>query len=407
VQTDQSPQARLSRQQLAEEGEVGGGYLDRLEAAGLLTPADGGYAWGDVWRVRTYRALEAAGMPLERLASAFSRGPLSLGFLDAMLPTPSPRTGRSFAEFAATFGDRAPLVGQIYEMLGLAHPPPGMQMRQDEEEMVTELIEVWGADPAIAKRAARVVGQSLRQLVEGWTGLHYELYRGIGGDRSDWPEELRAREPMMARRAIRLAGRIPSWLIVREYEQVMTADVIENVELQIDPFADRAGPPAGRWLPAVAFIDLAGYTALTEREGDREAARSTAVFEEAVATAATQHGGRVVKMLGDGALLHFLDARSAIDATLRVRDGLGDPRLRPHAGIDCGPVAERDGDIFGRVVNTASRLAGVAEAGEIVVSRLVAEAAEAAGHRVEAIGERALKGVAAPVAAFRIGTPTA
>jgi class 3 adenylate cyclase len=337
---------------------------------------------------------------LDRLAPEFTSGRLSLGFLETMMPRPSPRTGQTFGQFAESLGDRGAFAGEVYQMLGLARPSDEMAMREDEEAVIREMIELWADDPEIMKRAARVAGYAIRLVVEGWTGLHYELYRGLGGGgRERWSPELREREPAMAGRAIRLAESIPHWLTVRHYEQVLYSDIIENIEMQIDPFEARDHGPAVRQ-PAVVFVDLSGFTAMTEVQGDAAAASTTARFEEAVSLAALRHGGRVVKLLGDGAMLHFGDAASAIRATAQVRDDIADLPLGPHAGIDCGPIAERDGDLFGRTVNMASRLASAAGDGQILVSADVAQVAQDAGMETQALGSRQLKGLDRPVPTF-------
>jgi class 3 adenylate cyclase len=269
------------------------------------------------------------------------------------------------------------------------------------------MIELWAEDAEIMKRAARVAGYAIRLVVEGWTGLHYELYRSLGGGgREHWSPELREREPAMAGRAIRLAETIPGWLTVRHYEQVLYSDIIENIEMHIDPFEERDAEKPGVRQPSVVFIDLSGFTAMTEAEGDGAAASTTARFEEAVSLAALRHGGRVVKLLGDGAMLQFGDAVPAIRATARVREELADLPLPPHAGIDCGPIAERDGDVFGRTVNMASRLASAAREGQIVMSAAVAQAATDAGFEHEAMGALRLKGLERPVPAFLLSGPT-
>ena len=101
-----------------------------------------------------------------------------------------------------------------------------------------------------------------------------------------------------------------------------------------------------------------------------------------------------MKLLGDGALLLFPDAdpcAAAVRAAVAIRDELRAHDLHPHTGIDHGPVVERDGDIFGRTVNLAARLASLATAGQIVVSEAWrglgdrAQAARDAGARVRAI----------------------
>ena len=111
----------LTRAQLADEGEVDEAYIERLVEIGALHPTDAIFGWADLWRVRTMRALEDAGMPLERIAPLFQSGRLNLAFLDNMLSL-APRTGRSFGEFAASLGEHEALAGTAYEMLGLAHP---------------------------------------------------------------------------------------------------------------------------------------------------------------------------------------------------------------------------------------------------------------------------------------------
>ena len=151
-------------------------------------------------------------------------------------------------------------------------------------------------------------------------------------------------------------------------------------------------------------MDISGYTALTETAGDAVAAEATSRFEHAVTVATTASGGRIVKLLGDGALLLFRDADpclSAVRAASAIRDQLAAEGLHPHAGIDVGPVTERDGAIFGRPVNHAARLASVATAGQVVVSEAVA-AALAGGYAVEPLGDVTLKGVAVPVPVFRV-----
>ncbi len=277
--------------------------------------------------------------------------------------------------------------------------------------MLMAFVRQWGADPDIALRAARLVGQSTQRFAEGWAGLHYELYRSLlGPDRETWSHEDRVREGVAARGAVELAMAALPWLILHHVERRLAADVVENVLTAVGPFAERIhDPDAGARLPAVAFVDISGYTALTESAGNVAAARATSRFEHVVTVATAASQGRVVKLLGDGALLLFPAADpcvSAIRATTQIRRELRAEGLHPHAGIDLGPVVERDGDIFGRTVNLASRLASIATAGQIVVSEAVAAGLGAgpapAWGTIEPLGEVELKGFDRPVSAYRI-----
>ncbi len=178
--------------------------------------------------------------------------------------------------------------------------------------------------------------------------------------------------------------------------------MIENIEMRIEPYAERLTDPGVRQ-PAVVLVDLSGFTAMTEAEGDAAAATTAARLDDAASRAALRGGGRVVKLLGDGALLLFPDADTAVRATCWVRDQLADLPLHLHAGIDSGPVAERDGDVFGRTVNMAARLASAAKDGQILVSAAARDAASGLPESgVRPVGPLQLKGLEQPVAAFAV-----
>src|SRR5918996_6141624 len=109
----------------------------------------------------------------------------------------------------------------------------------------------------------------------------------------------------------------------------------------------QATPP-----PAIVFADISGFTRLTEQRGDETAVLAATSLQRHADAVATSHGGRLVKLLGDGAMLRFPEAAGASDAALELvetmsREGV----LSAHAGVHAGPVIERDLDIFGRTVN--------------------------------------------------------
>lgn len=400
---DPSHEARL-----AAEAQVDPALVRRLVELGVLRPTGDGFRAGDVWRVRILRAVEASGVSLEAVAEAVRSQDFDLGFLDTLLPPRPPLSGRTFGELAASLGDAGELATPVAETLGLeAHAPDDTTTAADEE-MLRALIRQWGADRDIALRAARLVAQTTQRFAEGWAQLHYELYRDLyGPDRLAWSDEQHALESAAARAAVELALRVVPWMILHQVERLLAADVVDNVLTAVGPFSARVqDPKAGARLPAVAFVDISGYTALTESAGDAAAARATSRFEHAVTVAMAAAGGRIVKLLGDGALLLFQDAEpcaTAVRAVTAIRDQLVAEGLHPHAGIDVGPVTERDGDVFGRTVNHASRLASVATAGQVVVSDAVASALADGPWEVRALGDVTLKGIAVPVPVFLVG----
>lgn len=115
---------------------------------------------------------------------------------------------------------------------------------------------------------------------------------------------------------------------------------------------------------------------------------------ELAETVVRRHGGRVIKLLGDGVLLLFDGPCVAIDAGVgltreRVKAGLP----AAHAGIHSGPIVERDGDVFGTTVNVASRIANHAPAGTILVSEPVAPGCPKRTERFEPLGEVHISGL--------------
>jgi adenylate cyclase len=130
--------------------------------------------------------------------------------------------------------------------------------------------------------------------------------------------------------------------------------------------------------PVMCFVDLTGYTGLTEERGDRFAADVAAQLASLVKDISRRHGGSPIRWLGDGGMFHFRDPARAVEAGLDMVEQAPAIGLPPaHIGIHAGPVIFQDGDVYGWTVNIASRLASVAQAGQVVVSEEVAQRPDA------------------------------
>jgi adenylate cyclase len=147
--------------------------------------------------------------------------------------------------------------------------------------------------------------------------------------------------------------------------------------------------------PAICFLDLSGYTRLTEERGDSAAADLAARLSRLVQRTSSKHGGKPVKWLGDGVMFYFRDPGPGVLAALEMVEGAREADLPPaHVGLHAGPVLFQEGDYFGRTVNTAARIADYARRGEVLVSdAVVAVAAKVKGVEFEAIGPVELKGL--------------
>lgn len=141
-----------------------------------------------------------------------------------------------------------------------------------------------------------------------------------------------------------------------------------------------------------AFVDLAGFSALTEAHGDTAAADLVERFTELVDQTLAGDAQRV-RTIGDAVFLVALEPRAA----LRMLDRLwakaeaseSFPVLR--AGLHHGEAVERGSDYFGSAVNIAARVTALAAGGQVLATNQIAEVARGEGRTVTAVGRVELK----------------
>ena len=162
------------------------------------------------------------------------------------------------------------------------------------------------------------------------------------------------------------------------------------------------GTAPQRQPPAIAFLDLSGYTRLAEERGDEAAAEVAADLAGVVRGTAESHGGRPVKWLGDGVMFHFNDPAGAIRGGLELVERTEQAISVPaRIGINAGAVIVQEGDYFGRTVNVAARIADYAQPREVLVSEEARESAEITDVEFELVGDVPLRGVSKSVRLHR------
>jgi adenylate cyclase len=174
-----------------------------------------------------------------------------------------------------------------------------------------------------------------------------------------------------------------------------TRNLVETAEVLLERAGIRSRTERP---PAMCFLDITGYTRLTQERGDEVAADLAAELARLVQRSSVQHTGRPVKWLGDGVMFYFAEPGPGVVAALEMVEGVDQAGLPPaHVGLHAGPVIFQQGDYFGQTVNVASRIAEYARPGEVLVSREVVEASKVDGVRFTDIGPVELKGVAEAV----------
>jgi len=157
---------------------------------------------------------------------------------------------------------------------------------------------------------------------------------------------------------------------------------------------------------AVGFVDLVGFTPLSQRLPVRELHSIVDEFEGAAYDIVTSQRGRVVKLIGDEVMFVALEPRDACEIALALVDRFAESeaKVTPRGGLAFGEILSRGGDFYGPVVNLASRIADLAVPNEILVTPELRERAEKALAPLtfDAAGRRLLKGFDEPLELFGV-----
>ena len=166
-----------------------------------------------------------------------------------------------------------------------------------------------------------------------------------------------------------------------------------------------------RRLAAILVGDVVGYSHLMEVDEAGTLAALKAHREDVIHPKVAEHKGRVVKLMGDGALVEFPSVVEAVQCALEVQKELStrnanvpqDRRIEFRIGVNLGDVIVEGDDIYGDGVNIAARLERLAEPGGICVSRTVFNHVKGKAELAfEDLGDREVKNVAEPVHVYRI-----
>jgi adenylate cyclase len=384
-----------SRDEVARRAGVDAGYVDLLVDLEILRPGEGDvFSSGDVRRARWIQSLERAGVPLDDMSIAVRSGALSFAFLDmSAFDRFAGLAGVTFQEVSEARGIPLELLMVVREAFGLSEPQAHDHVREDELSVISavEFQLQQGFRTVAIERWLRLYADSLRRIVETETDWYRtEVVEPILEAGRTEAEMLDAQGEIGSHMAPLLEQALLS-IYHGQQEYVWTKSAVESVEgaLETAGLYERTLRP-----PAVSFLDLSGYTRLTEERGDEAAADLAARLRGLVRLSSREHGGESVKWLGDGVMLYFPDPGNGVLASLDMVERAANDALPPaRVGMHAGPVVFQEGDYVGRTVNIAARIADHAEPGEVLVSQAVVDASSEGPLSFVEVGPVALKGV--------------
>jgi adenylate cyclase len=329
-----------------------------------------------------HRLLLGLGVPAADVDQAERDGTLALLSLELAVS----RDAQHFdlEEAAARSGIDPELLRAFWRALGFPDPRPGEKLMgpRDLEMLgaVVSFINGGAIQADLALQMARVIGAATERMASAQVDAIEIRERQLRPDPDEQLEMVRER----ARELLPLLPRIMEMVWRRQLGAAARRRRL------------RASEEEGAERVLVGFADLVGFTAQAQQIDEQELADVVTRFENIAYEVIGRHRGRVVKLIGDEVM--FMHERVVEGAVLaldlseayRRDDELSDVRV----GLACGPVLEREGDIYGHTVNLASRITNVAYPGAVVVSQEVSqELEEVEGLELHSIRQHYLKDI--------------
>lgn len=352
-----------------------------FEAEGLLDGLEGDAREA---RLTLLRQLAADGTPLQELHDAVAAGRLALVPVERALAGDGRRySAREVAEISGVDLD---LLRRFSAALGVPYGDPDEQRGTEADLEAARRIKAFrdaGLPEDGMLQVARTIGMGTARIAEA----NRELVIRTLAQPGDTERDLALRFAAAAEMMMPLVG--PTVV------HALQANMLEQIRRDVIATADLAsGELGGTVERTVCFADLVEFTRLGEEIPVEELGHVAGRLEE-LATAVAEPPVRLVKMIGDAAMFVSPEVEPMLSAALDLiaaAEDEGDefPILR--AGLATGPTLPQSGDYYGRTVNLASRITGVARPGSVVVDAVTEEAVEEE-FAFTSLGLRRLKGI--------------
>jgi adenylate cyclase len=361
-------------------------------AEGLLDDLEGSAREA---RLGLLEQLCAEGVGLDELRDAVANGHLALLPVERAIAGDGPRySARQVAEIS---GIDLELLRRFRAALGVPYgddlDAPVANSADLDAAIRTKAIIDAGLPPEGLLQSARTIGMGMARVAEA----NRELVVRNLTDPSDNERDLANGLAATAQALLPLVG--------ETLEYAFQANLLEQIKRDVIGAADLASGDIGGVVErTVCFADLVEFTSLGEEIAPEELGAVVGHFEE-LATGVVAAPVRLVKTIGDAVMLVSPEAEPLVEAALDLvaaaaAEGDEFPVLR--AGIATGPTLPQSGDYYGRSVNLASRVTGIARPGSVLVDTATREAAGENGFAYSFAGDRRLKGIDTRQKLFRV-----
>lgn len=360
-------------------------------AEGLLDDLEGAARQA---RLGLLEQLTGEGVSLPELRDAVAAGHLTLLPVERAIAGDGRRySAREVAEISGLDLD---LLHRFRAALGVPYGDPdeknGNEADLEAAQRMQRVLEA-GFPPDALLRNARTIGMAMARVAEANRELVVRTLAVPGDNERDLANRLAETAKVM----------LPLGTEFLAY--AFQANLLEQVKRDVIAAADlEAGEIGGAVERSICFADLVEFTSLGEEIAAEELGEVAGRFEE-LATSVVAAPVRLVKTIGDAVMLVSPEGRPLVETALDLvaaaaAEGDQFPVLR--AGIATGPTLPQSGDYYGRSVNLASRVTGIARPGSVLVDTATRERAGEDGFTYSFAGERRLKGIDARTKLFRV-----
>ena len=310
---------------------------------------------GSEARVREF--LRGRGVPDEEIDAAAREDRLHLLVVDTVLvPQEAVYTPLEVAELS---GMPIELIERFWRALGFPNPARDVAafgpLDVEALSTVQGLLAFRMADTDSALQLARVIGSSMARVADAQITASPVLR--ADGDSAEAAEQF----------SLTADASLPGMTRLLEYSWRRHLQAAARRAMAATGVFESGAAHA---MLAVGFVDLVGFTVLSQQLTETELGEMVGRFEALAYDTVTVLGGRVVKMIGDEAMYVAPDVGKAAEIAITLSEAYADDEVlsEVRVGLACGGVLVRDGDYYGPVVNLASRIVNIATPGSVLTS---------------------------------------